>query len=201
MHIKNLLDNGADVNDFAIELIMISSPEFCCEMEMKLARTTLYPNGLNGNAGKNIRRSKEGQRVVSLAVSRAKKGKTKDNSEGVCRQAQKMAEKSGDMRTQKQKDWDDKKSDYCKENAVQPPTLAFGSRLMNDGNEKRFIAPEDVDYHIQQGWVFGSHKPNKPCSEERKAKMRKPKSEEHRKNMKIAWVERRRKMEELKSTE
>lgn len=53
-YISLLIENGASQDEFGVELLMISTPEFCREIEMVLCRTSLYPAGLNGNHGANI---------------------------------------------------------------------------------------------------------------------------------------------------
>jgi hypothetical protein len=165
---------------------MISTPQFCCEIEIELSRQSLYPNGLNGNAGKNIIRTKEGQKIVSEAVSKAKKGRTKETHVGIARQAEKLMSMVGDNRTDAQKEWDNQKSECNRKNGNHPPSLIIGSKMMNDGCHQTFIRPEDFESYLNSGWRFGRCKSLPPMSEETKQKMRKPKSEEHKTNMSIA---------------
>lgn len=54
VHIKRLLEKGASETDFVLECLMISTPEFCRDMEQCLCKDSIIPNGLNGNCGKNI---------------------------------------------------------------------------------------------------------------------------------------------------
>jgi predicted GIY-YIG superfamily endonuclease len=50
-HIKNLLANGARKEDFQIELVFEGDMSEALQLEESLAKTSIYPNGLNGNAG------------------------------------------------------------------------------------------------------------------------------------------------------
>jgi hypothetical protein len=53
-YISLLIEDGATQDEFGIELLMISTPEFCREIESILCRTSIFPVGLNGNYGMNI---------------------------------------------------------------------------------------------------------------------------------------------------
>ena len=50
-HIKNLLNNGANRNDFETTLIFEGTPNEAIEQEKRLSKETLFPIGLNGNCG------------------------------------------------------------------------------------------------------------------------------------------------------
>lgn len=93
MYIKKLLDEGAEVEDFNLEILGEYPEEECLVREKDLARTALYPKGLNGNAGLYIahtgrKRSEETCRKIGEShkgkvlsaetkkrMSEAKKGK------------------------------------------------------------------------------------------------------------------------------
>ena len=50
-HIKNLLANGARKEDFQIELVFEGEMLAALQLEESLAKNSIYPKGLNGNAG------------------------------------------------------------------------------------------------------------------------------------------------------
>jgi hypothetical protein len=158
-YINELLTNGASPEDFTIKLLLIGPVDYVCEIEMVLAKTNLYPVGLNGNAGKNIVRTATGQKKVSQAVSAAKLGKTKETEAGVASQAKKLSEQQGNNRTEKQKLWDAKKSKSNRDNGISPPKLAEGSKKLNNGIRNIFVHPDKIDQYISNGWVLGSFKP------------------------------------------
>lgn len=155
-YIAELLNNGATKNDFVTELLMIGPVDYVCDIEMKLAKNNLYPYGLNGNAGKNIIRTPEGQQRVSAAVSAAKLGKTKEMSTGVASQAQKLSHQCGENRTDKQKLWDSKKAAVNKLSGNRPPKMINGSKKMTNGTVNTFVAPEMINDYISRGWRMGS---------------------------------------------
>jgi hypothetical protein len=126
------LESGCTREDFSVKLLLIGEPEYVSNIESQLAKDSLWPNGLNGNAGKNIIRTREGQKKVSDAVSKAKKGMTKDKCAGVRTQIQKLKKLCGDNRTESQKVWDAQKSEYNKSIGKAPPQLARGSKKMNN---------------------------------------------------------------------
>lgn len=156
--IQHLLNTGSTRNDFSIELLAVGSPEYVCDIEHKLAKDLLWPAGLNGNAGKNIIRTIEGQQKVSAAVSAAKKGKTKDLCEGVRVQSQKLAAMVGGNRTVKQKEWDAKKSALNKATGNRPPEPIPGSKMMNNGTQNKFVPPTEIQAYLDAGWKLGSCK-------------------------------------------
>lgn len=67
VYIKRLIEDGAMKEDFQIELLGIYSKEECLERETRLAMTTLFPKGLNGNAGRHIEMTEEVRRKMSAA--------------------------------------------------------------------------------------------------------------------------------------
>lgn len=160
-YISELINNGAKTTDFIIEPMVVGEVGYICDLESKLALGNLHPKGLNGNAGKNIIRTIEGQAKVSAAVSKAKLGKTKETSTGVARQAEKVKLQKGLNRTESQKAWDAKKADTNKQSGNMPPTLPVGSKKMNNGLVDTFVHPNKVESYLLSGWVLGSCKPPK----------------------------------------
>jgi hypothetical protein len=176
--ITQLITQGALKSDFVTELVMEGDVQYICDMESQLAKNTMWPNGLNGNAGKNIVRTKDGQKRTTAAVSKAKKGKTKATCSGVASQSRILSEQSGDNRTEKQKEWDSRKSEWAKENNIIPPDITLrktGDKMINDGITQKWSRINDLEQYLSSGWVLGklftvSH------SEQTKEKMRKPKT-------------------------
>ena len=121
IYITQLLESGASRNDFEVKLLLVGNPRYVCNIEQMLSKDNLWPVGLNGNAGKNIIRTPDGQKKVSNAVSKAKKGITKEISAGVRSQISKLKNLKGELRTTKQKEWDAKKSELNKANGNRPP--------------------------------------------------------------------------------
>jgi hypothetical protein len=82
VHIKRLLEKGASETDFVLECLMISTPEFCRDMEQCLCKDSIIPNGLNGNCGRNIildeisiekmKKSKKGKALPPFSKSHRK---------------------------------------------------------------------------------------------------------------------------------
>lgn len=68
VYIKQLLDNGALVEDFTIELLGIYPLKECLDREAELAKTSLFPKGLNGNAGSYVVMTEEVREKISKAV-------------------------------------------------------------------------------------------------------------------------------------
>lgn len=174
-YISQIILDGASPSEFITKLLLIGELGYVCDIEAKLAATNLWPKGLNGNAGKNIVRTAAGQERVSNAVSAAKLGKTKETSHGVARQAKKSAALSGENRTEKQKEWDAKKSQFNKDLLKMPPRVELGSRWMNNGTIHKRISPIEVSNFVKDGWVFGMVG-DRPMSEETKRKLSKPKT-------------------------
>jgi hypothetical protein len=54
-----LIEDGASKDDFTVELLGVYSKEECLSRETELAKTSLFPKGLNGNAGKYIEITEE----------------------------------------------------------------------------------------------------------------------------------------------
>lgn len=63
-----MIQDGALKEEFQVELLGRYPLEECLEKERSLAKTTLYPKGLNGNAGDAIVRTEEGDEKVRVAV-------------------------------------------------------------------------------------------------------------------------------------
>ncbi len=72
IYIKKLIEDGALKEDFKTELLGVFPLEECKELETALAKTSLFPKGLNGNAGTMVAMTEE----VRMKMSEAKKGKT-----------------------------------------------------------------------------------------------------------------------------
>lgn len=54
--------------DFQIELLGVYPLEECLEKEKELAKTSLFPKGLNGNAGRYIAHTEEVRKKISDAL-------------------------------------------------------------------------------------------------------------------------------------
>lgn len=173
-YIFRLISEGAQLADFTVKTLAVGPKEYICDVEMHLSRDNLWPYGLNGNAGKNIIRTKEGQLAVSSAVSKAKKGRTKQTSAGVASQAKKLASMTGDSRSELQKSWDAQKSQYNKSIGKHPPLLQNGAKMMHKNGVQRFVNPPDLQSYLDDGWIIGRIK-KVIMSEETKQKLRKPK--------------------------
>lgn len=65
VYIKKLIEDGALKEDFTIELLGIYSLEECLSRETELAKTSLFPKGLNGNAGKCVKFTEETRQKMS----------------------------------------------------------------------------------------------------------------------------------------
>ena len=68
-----MIEDGASKEDFQVELLGEYSLEECLEREKELAMTSLFPKGLNGNAGCYIEITDDVKKKMSLAS----KGKPK----------------------------------------------------------------------------------------------------------------------------
>lgn len=77
VYIKRLIEDGAMKEDFQIELLDIYSKEECLLRETELAKTSLFPKGLNGNAGRYIKMTEE----VCNKISEYNKGKKRPHTE------------------------------------------------------------------------------------------------------------------------
>lgn len=172
--ISKMIMDGANVDDFVTELLCVGEVKYVCDLEAKLSATNLWPKGLNGNAGKNIVRTKEGQKKVSDAVSAAKRGQTKETSIGVALQANKASLQCGDNRTEKQKAWDEQKSQFNKDIKKVPPKVEIGSRIVNNGKINKRVSSSKINEFIDNGWQFGMLG-DFVRSEEQKENLRKPK--------------------------
>ena len=75
IYIKRLIEDGALKEDFQVELLGIYSKEECLLRETELAKTSLFPKGLNGNAGISVKMTKE----VRQKISESLKGKTRSS--------------------------------------------------------------------------------------------------------------------------
>lgn len=62
--------------DFQIELLGVYSLKECIEREAELAKTSLFPKGLNGNAGRVIEITKEVRKKMSDANQKRVKNGT-----------------------------------------------------------------------------------------------------------------------------
>jgi hypothetical protein len=175
-YISQLINEGSMVSDFVTELIMIGELSYICDLEHQLAKTNLWPIGLNGNAGKNIVRTSTGQAIVSAAVSKAKTGKTKATSLGVASQAEKAKLQIGDARSEKQKTWDQQLSTHNKLIGKQPPVLPIGAKRMNNGIVDTFAHPNKIEKYLAAGWKIGSCKPRRALTEKEKHNLQKPKA-------------------------
>ncbi len=76
VYIKKLIEDGGLKEDFQIELLGIFPKKECLDKETELAKTTLFPKGLNGNAGKYVNHTKE----VCMKISSSLKRKAKRQS-------------------------------------------------------------------------------------------------------------------------
>lgn len=154
--IFKLINDGASPHEFFIEQIAVGDIDTICSEESKLAANNLWPIGLNGNAGKNIIRTKKGQQKVSSAVSKSKKGQSKETNSGVAAQAMKLSKMVGEKRSPAQKTWDANKSEYNRAINKRPPKLPIGSKKMTNGVKNIFVQPEDIESKLDEGWKIGS---------------------------------------------
>lgn len=67
VHIKRFIEDGALKDDFISELIGVYPKEECIRFETEFAKTTLFPKGLNGNAGHCIIQTDEMRKKNSEA--------------------------------------------------------------------------------------------------------------------------------------
>lgn len=65
-----MIENGTSKEDFKIELLGVYLKEDCLAREAELAKTSLYPKGLNGNSGKYIEHTSEIRQKISDARKR-----------------------------------------------------------------------------------------------------------------------------------
>ena len=65
-----MIDDGALKEDFTIELLGVYPLKECLKKEEELAKTSLYPKGLNGNAGKHIEITEEVREKMSKSNRR-----------------------------------------------------------------------------------------------------------------------------------
>lgn len=70
VYIKKLIEDGAPKDDFKTELLGIYPLDECKQREADLAKTSLYPVGLNGNSGSFVVQTEK----VRQKMSEAKKG-------------------------------------------------------------------------------------------------------------------------------
>jgi hypothetical protein len=63
-----LIEDGALKEDFNTELLGIYPKDECLARETELAKTSLFPKGLNGNAGKYIEFTEDTRRKMSEAA-------------------------------------------------------------------------------------------------------------------------------------
>jgi len=174
-YISQMIVDGASPSEFSTELLLVGNLEYVCDLESKLAETNLWPRGLNGNAGKNIVRTAGGQKKVSNAVSAAKRGRTKETSAGVLSQSIKSAALKGNTRTEKQKRWDNRKSQFNKNIKKIPPKVEPGAKIVNNGKVNKRILPAQLDSFLKDGWLLGMLG-DFSKSETHKENLRKPKS-------------------------
>jgi hypothetical protein len=66
-----LIEDGASKEDFQVELLGVFPLEECLEREKELAMTSLFPKGLNGNAGSAMIRTKDGQEKVTQCIKKS----------------------------------------------------------------------------------------------------------------------------------
>jgi hypothetical protein len=64
-----LIADGALKEDFQVELLGIYPLDECLEKEKKLAKTSLFPKGLNGNAGTFIVQTDEVKQQMSRSLT------------------------------------------------------------------------------------------------------------------------------------
>lgn len=65
VYIKKIIENGALIEDFKTELLGIYPLEECKQRESDVAKTSLYPTGLNGNAGSCVVMTDEVRQKIS----------------------------------------------------------------------------------------------------------------------------------------
>lgn len=70
VYIKKLIEDGALKEDFMTELLGIYPLDECRERETELAMTSLFPKGLNGNAGSMIVMTTEVRAKISNTLKR-----------------------------------------------------------------------------------------------------------------------------------
>lgn len=63
-----IIEDGALKEDFQIELLGIYPKKECLEREADLAKTSLYPKGLNGNTGKFIEITDEVRQKIKSSM-------------------------------------------------------------------------------------------------------------------------------------
>lgn len=68
VYIKKILEDGALKEDFQVELLGVYPLEECLEKEKELAKTSLFPKGLNGNSGACIIQTEEVRKKISDAL-------------------------------------------------------------------------------------------------------------------------------------
>lgn len=103
--------------------------------------------------------SKTGKNNHWFGTGGPQQGKSKETDAGVASQSKKCSEYVGDKRTEKQKEWDNKKSEHNKKNGIKQPELPVGSKMMNNGIEEKYVYPGDLNQKLNEGWKFGRKLP------------------------------------------
>ena len=86
IYIKKLIADGALKEDFQIELLGTYPLEECLERETELAKTSLFPKGLNGNAGTFIVQTEETKAKISNTLKgREVSEETRQKLKGITR--------------------------------------------------------------------------------------------------------------------
>ena len=75
--------------DFQIELLGVFPLEECLKREKELAMTSLFPKGINGNAGKSVVHTTEVRKKISLA----NKKRLEDKTHNFCSENQRIYQK------------------------------------------------------------------------------------------------------------
>ena len=75
-----MINDGALKEDFKTELLGVYSKDECLEREKELAKTSLFPKGLNGNAGKYIEMTDEVKEKISKAARKTQRKRIEEGT-------------------------------------------------------------------------------------------------------------------------
>lgn len=82
VYIKKLIEDGALKEDFKTELLGVYPKKECLSRETALAKTSLFPKGLNGNAGKYVEHTDDVRKKMRKPKSEETKKRMSESKKG-----------------------------------------------------------------------------------------------------------------------
>ena len=135
-HIKNLLTNGARKEDFRIELVFEGDMQEALLLEETLAKTSIYPNGLNGNAG--LWADTSGYKTINNGI---------ENKHCAPEDLEKYLSEGWQIGRILSKDQFEKMSQGSKKNK--------GKKYINKDGKNTLVYESDIQQYLDDGWLLG----------------------------------------------